>query len=119
MACTPPSSSVIPPHFGGSQAVLPVAPTKYSTPGGSAKTYKRTVSERTREDVPNGRRQPSHTCLTLELAVCEQSPLSLRERNGLRGRQRVPDADPQSRTYPEDWRPSTERAADQGGEDTG
>src|SRR5947209_14630649 len=28
------------------------------------------------EDVPNGRRQPSHTCLTLELAVCEQSPLS-------------------------------------------
>src|SRR5436853_7052466 len=80
MGCLLLSSSVIPPTYGGSQAVLPVAPTKYSTPGGSAKASKRTVSERTREDVPNGRRQPSHTCLILELAICEQSHLSLRER---------------------------------------
>src|SRR6266566_3736069 len=74
------SSSVIPPTYGGSQAVLPVPPKKYSTPGGGAKASKRTVSERTREDVPNGRRQPHPTCLTLELAICEQSHLSLRER---------------------------------------
>src|SRR3989442_15867448 len=80
MGCILLSSSVIPPTYGGSQTALPDPPKKYSTPGGGAKASKRTVSERTREEVPNGRRQADPACITLEIGICEQSHMSLRER---------------------------------------